>query len=182
MTLSDKDGQLYYKLWLPLLDYVNEKCVVNKKVKNMAGAKSLNPEDVKEIANKLWNDVSLIDQYLVERGIDMPDDHKQLVESWKRCVQGRFVIERHLKKGSIFISVEDGKVYQVQGIISSWEEMFQFAPMPLLIEATFMPFRDVIISDGLVMPYNIAIGRNMAKQFKDTYMNAKKNGTLIKSL
>ena len=23
MTLSKEDGQLYYKLWLPLLDYVN---------------------------------------------------------------------------------------------------------------------------------------------------------------
>lgn len=28
MTLSEKDGQLFYKLWLPFLDYVNEKCKV----------------------------------------------------------------------------------------------------------------------------------------------------------
>ena len=32
MILSDKDGQLFYKLWLPLLDYVNEKFKVNKKL------------------------------------------------------------------------------------------------------------------------------------------------------
>lgn len=93
MTLSEKDGQLFYKLWLPFLDYVNEKCKVNKKVKDMANAKSLDS-----------------------------------------------------------------------------------------MEATFIPFRDVIISDGLVMPYNIVIGKNMAKQFKDVYMSAKKSGTLIKSL
>lgn len=36
MTLSEKDGQLFYKLWLPFLDYVNEKCKVNKNVKDMA--------------------------------------------------------------------------------------------------------------------------------------------------
>lgn len=30
--------------------------------------------------------------------------------------------------------------------------------MPLLPEATFMPFRDIIISDRLVMPYNILVG------------------------
>ena len=65
------------------------------------------------------------------------------------------MMERHLKKGTIFISLEDEEVYQVSGIISSWEEMFFGAPMPLMLEATFMPFRDVIISDGLVMPYNI---------------------------
>lgn len=181
MTLSEKDGQLFYKLWLPLLDYVNEKCKVNKNVKDMAHAKSLNPQEVKEIANVLWGKVSLIDQYLIEQGKNMPEEHKEIISGWKRRVQGRFVMERHLKRGTIFVS-EDGKVYQVQGIISSWEEMFLFAPMPLLMEATFIPFRDVIISDGLVIPYNIVIGTNMAKDFKDIYMEAKKNGVLIKSL
>lgn len=181
MTLSEKDGQLFYKLWLPLLDYVNEKCKVNKNIKDMANTKSLNPQEVKEIANVLWDDVSLIDQYLIDQRTDISDEHKEIISSWKRRVQGRFVMERHLKKGTIFVS-EDDKVYQVRGIISSWEEMFFYAPMPLLMEATFIPFRDVIISDGLVMPYNIVIGKNMAKQFKDVYMSAKKSGTLIQSL
>ena len=181
MTLSEKDGQLFYKLWLPLLDYVNEKCKVNKNVKDMANTKSLNPQEVKEIANVLWDDVSLIDQYLIDQRTDISDEHKEIISSWKRRVQGRFVMERHLKKGTIFVS-EDDKVYQVRGIISSWEEMFFYAPMPLLMEATFIPFRDVIISDGLVMPYNIVIGKNMAKQFKDVYMSAKKSGTLIQAL
>ena len=116
MTLSEKDGQLFYKLWLPLLDYVNEKCKVNKNVKDMANAKSLDPQEVKEIANVLWDDISLIDQYLIDQRTDISDEHKE------------------------------------------------------------------IISDGLVMPYNIVIGKNMAKQFKDVYMSAKKSGTLIKSL
>jgi len=90
-------------------------------------------------------------------------------------------MERHLKKGTIFIS-EDEKVYQVSGIISSCEEMFFGAPLPLFMKATFIPFRDVIISDGLVIPYNIAIGTNMKKQFQNVYMNAKKNGVVIRSL
>ena len=33
MTLSKEDGQLYYKLWLPLLDYVNVKYRINRKLK-----------------------------------------------------------------------------------------------------------------------------------------------------
>lgn len=181
MTLSEKDGQLFYKLWLPLLDYVNRKQRVNRNLKNIASAESLNPQEVKEIANVLWDNVFLIDQYLNECGTNMLDEHKEIISSWKHCIQGRFIMERHLKKGTIFVS-EDEKVYQVQGIISSWEEMFFGAPMPLMMEATFIPFRDVIISDGLVMTYNIVIGKNMARQFKDIYMNAKKNGTVIRTL
>jgi hypothetical protein len=83
------------------------------------------------------------------------------------------VLERYLKKGSIFISMEDEKVYQVSGIISSWEEMFLYGPLPLMLEAIFMPFKDVIISDGLFTPYNIMIGNNMARTLKKVYMVAK---------
>lgn len=97
----------------------------------MASAADLNPNEVKEIADRLW---------------------------------------------------DDEQVYQVSGIISSWEEIFYYAPMPLMLEATFMPFKNVIISDGLVVPYKIVIGGNMAKNFKDIYITAKKNKTLHKSL
>ena len=152
MTLSHEDGQLFYKLWLPLLDFVNKKYKINSKLKSIATAKRLDPADVKEVADKLWSSVAIIDEYLKEN-VDLPEEHKEIVRSWKRRINGKFIMERHLKKGTIFISLQNEEVYQVSGIISSWEEMFYGAPMPLMIEATFMPFRDVIISDGLVMPY-----------------------------
>lgn len=51
-----------------------------------------------------------------------------------------------------------------------------------MLEATFMPFRDVIISDGLVMPYNVFVGGGMKQLFKDVYMTAKKNGQIHRTL
>ena len=181
MTLSQEDGKLYYKLWLPLLDFVNKKYRVNRKLKNIASAQGLDPADVKEIANRLWDDVSIIDEYL--KGCEnLPEEHKEIVRSWKRRIQGKFMMERHLKKGTIFISMENEEVYQVSGIISSWEEMFYGAPMPLILEATFMPFRDVIISDGLIIPYNIIIGGGMKRMFKEIYMDAKKGGRIRQTL
>ena len=181
MTLTQEDGQLYYKLWLPLLDFVNRKYHVNRKLKSIAVAKELDPAEVKKVANKLWSDVAIIDDYLKENA-DLPEEHKEIVRSWKRRIQGKFMMERHLKKGTIFVSLENEEVYQVIGIISSWEEMFYGAPMPLMVEATFMPFRDVIISDGLVMPYNILVGSGMKRMFKDVYMSAKKSDQIHQSL
>lgn len=182
MTLSPEDGKLFYKLWFPLLDYVNEKKKVND-LKNIATADELEPAKVKEVANVLWNDPCIIDKYLTEKASEeMAQDEKEIISSWKRCVQGRFMMERHLKKGTIFISMDTEEVYQVQGIISSWEEMFYGAPMPLVVGATFIPFREDIISDGLVIPYNIIIGGGMKKIFKNVYMSAKKNGTIHQTL
>lgn len=39
MTLSKEDGQLYYKLWGMLLDFVNRTYGINKKLKNIAEGK-----------------------------------------------------------------------------------------------------------------------------------------------
>ena len=180
-TLTQEDGQLFYKLWLPLLDFVNRKYHINKRLKSMATAKNLDPKDVKEVADKLWKNVQVIDEYLDE-SVQLPEEHRAIIRSWKRCLQGQFMMERHLKNGTIFISMEDEKVYQVSGIISSWEEMFFGAPMPIIIEAAFMPFRDVIISDGLIIPYNILVGGGMKKIFKEIYLTAKKNGEICRSL
>lgn len=182
MKLSEQDGKLFYKLWLPLLDYVNEKYKINKNLRNMAASNELDPQKVKEIADVLWENVDIIDEYLSQPGKLMPLEHKEIIISWKKCVSGAFVMERHLKKGTIFICLENEKVYQVQGIVSSWEEMFPFSPLPIMMKATLIPFRDVIISDGLVIQYPVHIGGNMTRQFKDIYLREKKNGTIIREL
>lgn len=181
MTLSQEDAQLYYQLWRPLLEFVNKRYQVNTKLKNIVTEESLDPAEVKKVADRLWSDIEIIDLYLKENP-GLPEGHKNIVRSWKRRVCGKFIIERHLKKGSIFISMENEEVYQVSGIISSWEEMFYGAPMPLMVEATLLPFRDVIISDGLVMTYNIMIGSGMKQILKNTYMTAKKDGRIHRSI
>lgn len=45
-----------------------------------------------------------------------------------------------------------------------------------------MPFQDVIITDGLIRPYNLLIGGNMKRKFKEMYMTAKRSRELEKSL
>ena len=181
MTLTEEDGRLFYELWFPLLDYVNKKKKVNKGLKDMAHAKELDPMDVREIADVLWDDVAIIDEYLMKRGSELTKEEAEIIKGWKRRVRGKFFMERHLKKGRMLI-YEDETVYQVIGIISSLEEMFYGAPLPLMMEATLLPFREVIITDGLVMTYNIIIGNNAKRMFKAVYMNAKTTGQIQTSL
>lgn len=181
MKLSYDEGKKFYDLWLPLLDYVNEKRGVNSKLRDIGLADYLDPNEVKEVSDVLWEDVGLIDEYL-KNVEDITDDDRELIMSWKHCVIGRFILERILKKGAILISIEDEEVYQVSGIVSTWDEMFGYVRLPLMIHATLIPFKDVIISDGLIQTYNVIIGGNMARSFKDTYMAAKKDGMIHKRL
>lgn len=113
---------------------------------------------------------------------NLSDEHRSIVSGWKKCISGQFMLERHLKKGSVFISADTQEVYMVSGIITSWEEMFFYRPLPILLKATLIPFKDKIISDGLVIPYNVCFGKGYSSDFKDIYMNAKKNKTIHFSL
>lgn len=181
MRLSEDDGKRFYDLWLPLSDYVNEKRGVNSALRDIHLSDYLDPNEVKEVSDVLWAEVGIIDDYL--KAVDsISDRDRKLIASWKHCVSERFVLERILKKGAMLISVEDEEVYQVSGIVSTWDEMFGYARLPLMIQATLIPFEDVIISDGLIQTYNVIIGGNMARVFKDTYMTAKKNGTIHRQL
>ena len=180
-VLPEEDVKLFYKLFFGLLDYVNEKKKVND-LKDLAKQKSMNPNDVKDIARAVWQDTSLIDAYLSERGSVLPSEEQAILRSWKRVLSGRFIIERNLKKGSVLINVEDNSVYLVRGIITSLEEMFYYQALPVMMDAELLPFKGVIITDGLVYPLNIFMGGGVRKSLKDAYNSAKKRGQIHTSL
>lgn len=73
----------------------------------------------------------------------------------------------------------DNSVYKIHGIISSWEEMLHGVPTPTLLNATLLPFNNMIISDGLVSVAPVMFGPNSRADFKEIYLDAKKNGNII---
>ena len=86
------------------------------------------------------------------------------------------------EKGSIFISTKGESVYLVNGIIDSWEDMLLGVPTPIIVDAVLLPFKDCIITDGLVSVIPVRFGGNYTRSFKEIYMTAKRNGSIIKSI
>ena len=101
-----------------------------------------------------------------------PTDAKLFYDLWIP------LLERHLKRGSVFISLEDEQVYMVGGILSSWEEMIPQADLPILLRAILIPFKDKIIYDSIVTCGNVILGRGYAETFKDIYLSAKQAKTI----
>lgn len=180
MVLSYDDAGLFFSLFLPLLDFANMKYQVND-LKNIFMNKSRDYAKLREIAGVIWNDVSCIDEYIELRGDSLSEEHREILRSWKKCVSGRFIIERHLKSGSVFLG-ENNEVYLVKGITSSYEEVFGYQKPPIMVDAHIIPFKDVLITDGLFSSYGVSFGGGYKSMFRDTYLNAKKAGKIITSL
>ena len=178
MRVEYSDVEFFYRLWFPLLDFVNRKYHVCSKTEIIDLEEGVDPCDAKAAADYLWSHTAVLEEYLA--AAELPEEDAQIVAGWKRCRPGRYILERHLKKGSVFLSAEDGAVYMVKGLCSTWEEMLGEAPV--LLDAVLIPFRDSIISDGLVVPYPVYFGKDARADFKDAYMNAKRNQTIRSSI
>ena len=174
MRLEQSEAALFYQLWFPLLDFVNRKYHVCPKAGRIDQTHGVDGRDAKAIADYLWSHIAVIEEYLAVA--ELPEEYAQIIAGWKQCKPGRYILERHLKKGSVFISAEDGAVYMVKGLFSTWEEML--GESPVLLDAVLIPFRGSIISDGLVVPYRICFGKGAIEDFKEVYMNAKRNHTI----
>ena len=77
-TLSPEDGDLFYKLWMPLLDFVNSKKKIST-IKQFVHASSLDPAEVKKVADILWKEHELIDLYLMEKGSELSEDECYII-------------------------------------------------------------------------------------------------------
>ena len=182
MVLTDEEAKQFYDLWIALLDFVNQKYKLIKELYGMTSPRGLPLQSVALISGKLWEDKTVIDEFILSGFKKMDEEETAIVSSWKRAIHGEFIVDRHLKKGSVLISIENNETYIVKGIYSPWREILENFPMPQIVKATLMPFRDMIIHDGIVAPSGVCLGRNMSEQSKQIYMTAKKNGNLHYSL
>lgn len=183
MYLSEDEAQNFYKLWLSLLEYTNKKYKLNPKLKKLVSAKSINPQDLIPIKNKLWEDKNLIDKYL-NRYSDLHSyDEIESIKDFKRNIPGKYIIFKHLKKYTIFMST-DGEVksYGVVGISNPIDIMFPSYMLPIYVDAVLLPFRGKIIYDSLILPYNVVLGSGIKKELNEYYRNSKVEHGIITTI
>ena len=186
-TLSLEDRKTFFRLFIPLLDFTNQKYEINEYLSEDLRMGRPDTQELKEVADVLWANPETIDEYIeaTEKQFGLEEDDRRLLEGWRHPVSGRFILERHLSKGSIFIDAENAetmKVYLVKGLTEPWSEMLADFRPPILLRATLIPFGNCIISDGLIYPHNIIFSSGAKSDFKDYYMHAKQNGKIITSL
>ena len=185
-TLSPEDRKTFFRLFIPLLDFTNQKYEINEYLSEDMRRGHPDMQDLKEVAAVLWANPETIDEYIeaAEKQFGLEEQDRRLLESWRLPVSRRFILERHLSKGSVFIDAENTetmKVYLVKGLTEPWSDMLADFRPPILLQATLIPFGNCIISDGLVYPHNIIFSSSARSDFKDFYMNAKQNGKIITS-
>lgn len=180
MNLNEKDIKRFYNIWFNLLDYTNTKHKIAPKVKNIAHSKSVNPNDISPIRDRLWLDNSIIDDILATNPFQFSEADLSVINSWRNRVSDTFILLKHLKNYSVFLGNQN--IYGVIGIVSSIDEMFPAYILPLMVETVLLPFEGKIIYDSLMCPYQVSFGSGAKNGFKENYREIKSRSGIITSL
>lgn len=183
MLLASEESERFYRIWWPLLRFVNEqRQIVPKLLKQQIEAGSLSPQQAYKIRSALWKDDSLREAFMSENPAGLDQQDLSLVASWRQRRSGQFFVFRHLKSYTVFIdSSSPPKAYGVLGLLSPFEEVVG-SYLPVLVEAVLLPFENKIIYDGLIAPYSVSFGSGYRADLNLAYRDAKEREGIITSL
>jgi hypothetical protein len=182
MRLSDEDIELFYKLYHPLLVYINKKLGIIKGLNSTEDMKKFSIEEINKIREQLYKEPELIDAFVRENPFNFSADELKLVSSWRNFIKGKFYVFRYLKNFTVFLDTnEPPKAYGVLALKSTFEKMLG-PNLPILVEAVLLPFKDKITYDSILPSYRIFFGGGIRRSLNDNYQQAKSRFSIITSL
>jgi len=182
MKLPKEDVGLFYKLYLPLLVYVNKKCNLVPGLASPEDFTKFPAEEMSKLRDELYKQPGLIDSFVAENPWGFSAPELEMVSRWGNFIQGKFVILRYLKHCAIFLDIDEPpKAYGVLALHVALEELVG-PSLPVMVEAVLLPFGDRIISDGILFTYPVTFSKGVRQSFNDAYQEAKSRFGIITSL
>ena len=105
-----------------------------------------------------------------------------IVLSWKNFIQSEFIVYKQYKKYCVFIqqNKEETRIYAVLALASDFNEVIPF--FPCHASTVLLPFRDSIIYDGIISPYNVFFGSGIVADLKELFEITKARDGIIARL
>ena len=182
MKLSVPETDRFYRIWLSLLNYVNDQRHLVAPLPLAPGPETINIQDVRQIRDVLWQDDALLEGFVAKNPHHLSDADVAIAASWRYRVAGQFFIMRYLNRYTVFLTYEDPpQAFGVLGLVSPIQEIARLPP-PVLVNAVLLPFGDRIIYDSLLIPYNISFGSGIRRSLNERYRQVQERGGVITTL
>jgi hypothetical protein len=183
MNLPSEDIDLFYKLHGSLLAYANRDLKILPAGIMPDQVRKQPIRQVVKLRDACYDTPAILQAYLAANPDRLPAEELAIVASWCHRITGEFAIVRYLKTYTVFMTMkEPTHLYGVLGLIDPLEVVMGGAPLPTLVKATLLPFRDRIIYDGMLNPCNIFFGPGYRSSINATYSRLKEREGIIEVL
>lgn len=164
--LSSKDTKLFYKIYFGLLDFTNKKYKISDiKIYNQQG---INPYDLKDILDKFWENKDLIVlEFCLANPYKFNKEELEITSSFKKGIRGMFIISKYELEYTAFMTKD--KVYMLKGINDNIDNIIPYKELPYPVITSIIPFKNVLIYDGILYGMGIKMGEGFENIVEDEY-------------
>ena len=180
MLLPPHELVLCFKLHRALMYFVNERLkVIPEQVASPEAFATLSPEVRLKVRDALNAHLDLIESFVDENPAHFSDDELDIVRSWRHLVHCKFYVFRELAKYTVFLSTTSPAVaYGVLALSQPFEDLIG-PSLPVLTETVLLPFKNMIVYDGLMSSYNISFGPGIRRNLNQVFKEAKERHGIV---
>jgi hypothetical protein len=183
MLLTPPNVEQFFRLHRALMFFVNQHLkVIPDNVASPDEFSSLSPETRLKVRDAFLEHTDLILRFVDENPAHLANDELDMVRSWQHLVHGKFYIFRELAKYTVFLSSAKQPVaYGVLALSQPFEELI--GPyLPVLTDTVLLPFKGMIVYDGLMSSYRISFGPGIRRSLNESFKEAKARHGIVTSL
>lgn len=187
-NLQEGEKDTFLRLITHLQYYVAQrlKYEFSSEIKCVDDYRKLSMQERMSPRDLVYENLHLVDEFLIQNPFQFSNDEIGTIERWRHhFVKGTFIVERHLQKGTIFITQEkdsEEKVYLVHGLEFPLIEILPKQDLPLVVRTVLLPFKGRIVYDGLFKQVPMVLSTSVNRSLKEIYMKVKQQDTIITTL
>lgn len=170
--VSRTDAKFFYKIYFGLLDFTNNKYKINTKLKiyNKLG---LNPYELKDIVEKFWeNKDAILLEFCMANPYKFNKEELNVASQFKKGFRNLVIIAKFEKEYTAVM--HKNKTYMIKGLNDNIDNVISYENLPLPVMTSIIPFKNVLIYDGLLMELGIRMGGSFEKVIEKEYLESMK--------
>ena len=173
--LTQDEVDRFYRLFFQLLAYANDRLHIVESLPAEPPPGSVDPNLVAKVRPALWNDPEILEQFIGDNPAQLSPADLSTVAAWRLRVSGDFVLIRHLKRHSLFLSADSSqrdRVYGVVGLTTALNEMFPASTLPCFLRAVLLPFEGRITYDTQFGSFPVLFGGGARRSMREATSRA----------
>lgn len=159
--LFREDAKLFYKIYFALLEFTNNKYKIRANYKIYDG-KNINPYDIKDIIDAFWeNKDVIILEFCLSNPYKFNNEELKLVSELKKGIRDIFVVAEFYDEYTAVMNKD--RTYMIKGINDNLDNIISYKDLPETVVMTILPFKNVLIYDGIIMKFGVKMGNDFEK-------------------
>jgi hypothetical protein len=179
MLLKKEDAELFYDLYFKVLQSFFHSLAANTPKKRNFDELAL--DELVELRDKLFSDVRYLNKYCSENPDNISADNIEIVRRWKFFIKKTFIIYKDLKNYTLFVDTQESKSYGVCGLMTEIRDIMG-NKFPVMADALLLSYKDSIVIDGMLTPYEMKISGALGKILLNSYRDSKAEQGVITQL